>query len=153
LLTIYSRSQQRKRGDGTIVPWIDENLNPFTGDWLSRTRLAAWDNGKWSKEKGGIERGKDYNHSTFCDLIITGLIGLRPETGDSFTVNPLVPPGSWNYFCLDNVLYHGRTITIRYDATGKRYHSGKGLAVFVDGKMAASSAELKALRVDLVGRR
>ena len=26
-------------------------------------------------DKGGKERGKDYNHSTFCDLIINGLIG------------------------------------------------------------------------------
>ena len=59
--------------NGNIVPWIDENLNPFTGDWISRTRLKTWENGTWSKGKGGVERGKDYNHSTFCDLIISGL--------------------------------------------------------------------------------
>jgi len=46
--------------------WIDENLNPFTGDWISRTLLI---------QRGSVipERGKDYNHSTFCDLVISGL--------------------------------------------------------------------------------
>ena len=24
------------------------------------------------------ERGKDYNHSTFCDLVTCGLVGVRP---------------------------------------------------------------------------
>ena len=149
LLTNYARSQQRKREDGVTVPWIDENLNPFNGDWISRTRLSTWENGQWSAEKGGVERGKDYNHSTFCDLVITGLVGLRPEQGDHFTVNPLVPPGAWDYFCLDNLSYHGKTLTIRYDSTGKRYHAGKGLAVYVDGKLAASAGELKPLGVVL----
>jgi hypothetical protein len=27
------------------------------------------------KAKGGEERGKDYNHSTFVDLVINGLLG------------------------------------------------------------------------------
>jgi hypothetical protein len=47
-LRIYTRSQQLKREDGREVPWIDENLNPYTGDWISRTRLKAWENGSWS---------------------------------------------------------------------------------------------------------
>ena len=78
LLLNYSREQKRHLSNGKLVPWIDENLDPYTGDWLSRTRLSTWENGHWSAEKGGAERGKDYNHSTFCDLIITGLIGIRP---------------------------------------------------------------------------
>ena len=34
LLKIYAKSQQLRKETGTIVPWIDENLNPFTGDWI-----------------------------------------------------------------------------------------------------------------------
>ena len=64
LLKIYAKSQHLKREDGKLVPWIDENLNPFTDDWLSRTRLKSWNKGTWDAGKGGIERGKDYNHST-----------------------------------------------------------------------------------------
>jgi hypothetical protein len=149
LLLNYSRSQQRKREDGKIVPWIDENLNPFTGDWLSRTRLAKWENGHWSADKGGVERGKDYNHSTFCDLLITGLIGLRPSQGNSFVVNPLIPAGTWDYFCLDNVLYHGHILTIMYDRNGMHYHRGKGLRVFVDGKSSGSAPTITKLNIKL----
>ena len=80
-LKTYTKSHRLKREDGAVVPWIDENLNPFTGDWIARTRLKSWNNGTWDPGKGGVERGKDYNHSTYCDLIITGLVGLRPQAG------------------------------------------------------------------------
>jgi hypothetical protein len=147
LLTIYSKVQQLKREDGIIVPWIDENLNPFTGDWISRTRLKTWENGTWSQEKGGVERGKDYNHSTFCDLIISGLIGLRPQPDNSLVINPLLPDITWEYFCLDNILYHGKIVTIMYDKTGKKYKKGKGLRVWVDGNAAAASPRLGLLKI------
>src|ERR1017187_511263 len=80
------------------------------------------------------ERGKDYNHSTYCDLIITGLAGLRTRADEVIEVKPLVPDGTWDYFCLDNVLYHGRTLTILYDKSGNRYKKGKGLRVLANGK-------------------
>ncbi len=142
LLTIYTRSHSLRREDGRVVPWIDENLNPQTGDWLSRTRLKTWKNGTWDAGKGGKERGKDYNHSTYCDLIISGLVGLRPRPDDTVEVNPLVPSGAWDWFCLDNVLYHDRILTILWDTTGDRYGRGKGLRVFADGRQIAQSDSL-----------
>ena len=63
-LKVYTKCHQLKREDGKIVPWIDKNINPYTGDWITRTRLKTWENGTWSEKKGGYERGKDYNHST-----------------------------------------------------------------------------------------
>jgi predicted GH43/DUF377 family glycosyl hydrolase len=145
LLRIYAASHRLKRDDGTVVPWIDENLNPFTGDWISRTRLKSWKNGTWDAGKGGPERGKDYNHSTFCDLVISGLIGLRPRADQTVDVNPLVPEGKWDWFCLDNVAYHGRTLTILYDRTGAKYGRGQGLRVLADGKEITASAKLERL--------
>ena len=141
-LQIYTKAHQLKREDGKIVAWIDENLNPHTGDWISRTRLKKWKNGSWSKGKGGKERGKDYNHSTYNDLIITGLVGLRPRSDSVIEVNPLLPANTWNYFCLDNVSYHGHVLTIIWDKSGKKYGKGAGLKVFADGKEIASSEEL-----------
>ena len=118
-------------------PWIDENLNPYTGDWISRTMLL--------KASGKIpERGKDYNHSTFCDPVISGLIGLRPRPDDTIEVNPLAP-SEWNYFCLDQIWYHGRNLTIFFDRTGSHYGKGKGLHVFSDGKEIARSEKLERL--------
>jgi len=121
------------REDGKTVCWIDENLNPFTGDWIARTRLKTWKNGTWDAGKGGYERGKDYNHSTFCDLIINGLIGFRPSDENKFEIFPLVPPDI-EYFAIDNIKYHEHIITILYDRTGKRYNKGNGLKVLIDGK-------------------
>ncbi len=139
----YTKSHQRIRADGTVVPWIDENLNPLTGDWISRTRLKSWKNGTWDPGKGGQERGKDYNHSTYNDLLITGLVGLRPSEGNEVVVNPLVPEEKWEYFCLDNVYYHGCILTIVWDKTGKKYGRGKGLRVFADGKEIAMAETLQ----------
>jgi len=141
-LKIYTKCHQRKREDGKIVPWIDENINPHTGDWISRTRLKKWRNGTWGKGKGGKERGKDYNHSSYNDLIITGLVGLRPRSDDVVEVNPLLPDGTWDYFCLDNVLYHGRVLTIIWDKTGEKYKRGKGLTILAEGKEIARSSTL-----------
>lgn len=39
LLKIYAKSQRLKLDDGRVVPWIDENINPTNGDWISRTLL------------------------------------------------------------------------------------------------------------------
>jgi len=134
-LQIYSNSHRRKLEDGKVVPWIDENLNPFTGDWISRTLLIQ-------RNHKPAERGKDYNHSTFNDLIITGLVGLRPRADNVVEVNPLVPDGKWDYFCLDRIPYHGKSLTIIWDKTGEKYGKGAGLRVLADGKVIASGAKL-----------
>ncbi len=141
-LRIFTRSHKLQRDNGLIVPWIDENLNPYTGDWIARTRLKSWNNGTWDAGKGGKERGKDYNHSSYNDLIITGLVGLRPREDNILEVNPLLPEGTWDYFCLDNVLYRGRIITILWDRSGEKYGQGVGLTVLVDGRKLASAPTL-----------
>lgn len=103
----YTESQYR-RGR----PYIGEYLDETDGQWLM----------------GDRERSKYYNHSTYNDLIITGLIGLRPSMDETVTVHPLIP-STWDYFCIDNLPYHGKLLTIYYDRTGSRYHQGKGLYI------------------------
>jgi len=142
LLKTYARSHRLTLENGQRVPWIDENLNPFTGDWLARTRLKTWNQGTWDPGKGGVERGKDYNHSTFGDLVINGLVGLRPRADDTVEVNPLLPEGTWDYFCLDQVRYHRRWLTILYDRTGDRYGKGRGLRVLADGREIGAMEKL-----------
>ncbi len=113
-MKLYEESQHH-RGR----PYIGEYLDEVTGYWL----------------KGDQERSRYYNHSTYNDLVITGLVGLRPRNDNTVEVNPLVPEGKWDWFCLDDVPYHGHSLTILWDKDGSRYHKGKGLQVMVDGKV------------------
>ncbi|MEI7899461.1 MAG: glycosyl hydrolase family 65 protein [bacterium] len=141
-LQIYAKAQRRTLDDGQAVSWIDEDLDPFTGEWIARKRCEERNAElvkKGEPDKVLRERGKDYNHSSFCDLVITGLVGLRPRADDIVEVHPLVPDGKWDFFCLDNVAYRGHTLTILWDKTGTKYGKGKGLRVFADGREIASS--------------
>jgi alpha-glucosidase len=149
LVSQYSRSHSRQLPDGRTVPWIDENLNPYTGDWISRTRLESGFDTPWPAGKGGVERGKDYNHSTFNDLIITGLVGIRPADAGHLTINPLVPAGAWEYFCLDDLCYRGKTISACWDSTGKRYGRGAGFSVWVDGEEVHRSQTTEKVTIDI----
>ena len=91
-LDIYTRSQRLKLDNGQVVPWIDENLNPLTGVWWARELKL--------RKKTYYGRGDHYNHSSYADLVITGLMGLRPRADDVVEVNPLAPP-EWDWFALD----------------------------------------------------
>jgi hypothetical protein len=146
LLNMYAKSHYRIKDDETRVSWLDENLDPFTGEWLSRRILEDWN---WREDKGGRERGKDYNHSTFTDLIITGLVGLRPREDNVLEVHPLVPEELWDYFCLDRVDYRGKMITIVYDKTGERYGKGTGLSIYIDGVVVGHSERFVRIEVQL----
>ena len=142
LLNTYSNSHRRINKRGEKVFWIDENINPFTGDWISRTMLFA-------RGREPRERGKDYNHSAFCDFIISDLIGIRPSMENSVTIDPLVPENYWDWFCLDNVKYHNSILTVIWDRDGSKYRKGKGFSVFVDGKLRHNSITPEEVKIEL----
>jgi len=130
LLQIYARSHRK---DGK--PYLAEALHPDTGSFEGHD---------------GYNHSEHYFHSGFCDLVITGLVGLTPRDDDSLEVNPLAP-ADWDYFALDDVPYRGHRIGVIWDKTGKRYKLGAGLHVLVDGKPTAKSMTLRSLtlRVEL----
>lgn len=122
----YVKSQHWQGGK----PYIGEYLDEKTGAWL----------------KGDHPRSRWYNHSTFADLLIGGVVGLRPRGDDLVEVWPLLPEGTWDWFALDDVKYHGRTLTILWDRDGKRYGRGAGLIVLADGKEIARGNTLGAVK-------
>ncbi len=124
LLQQYAYSHRMTREDGTVVPFIDEVLHPYTGIWSAREQLK---NMGWQEKKGGYERGKDYNHSLFCDLVLSGLLGIDLTDG-KVTVDPLIPD-SWEYFRVENLWLGGKEYAIYYDKTGTHYDCGKGLHI------------------------
>ena len=58
---------------------------PYIGEYLDEQ------NGTWLKPDS--DRSRYYNHSTFCDLVISGLVGLVPREDNMVVVDPLIPAG------------------------------------------------------------
>ena len=111
-------------------PDLQEDYNPDTGNVIV-----------------GLPRSNHYNHSDYDDLVISGLVGLRPRADNVLEVNPLIPtdPNSTNsidYFCLENVPYHGQLVTIVYDREGRHYKKGAGLSVYVNGRQVLAPSAL-----------
>jgi hypothetical protein len=115
-------------------PYVAEAHDPDQPDWIY----------------DGYSHSEDYNHSSFDDLVISGLIGVRPSLGDRLTIKPLVP-ATWDHFALENVPYHGHNVTVLYDRDGSHYHAGAGFAVYVDGKRMLGQASVGDVSVP-VGR-
>lgn len=124
LLTQYAKSHYRITENGTKVDWIDEVRHPLRDEWSSRELLKDWG---WREDKGGYERGKDYNHSTFCDLIISGIVGVKTDS-ETLTVEPIIPK-NWEWFKLENLYYRGKKYTVIYDKYGTKYNYGKGIVI------------------------
>jgi len=118
ILRLYTEQHYLSTGELNL----QEDYNPDTG-----------------KPIVGLARSHHYNHSGYNDLIITGLCGIRPSEGNTLIINPLVD-NSIQYFCLEDIIYHGHTITVVYDKDGNKYKLGKGLTVLVDGKKAFAKA-------------
>jgi hypothetical protein len=121
----YTHSQH---ADGK--PYIGEYLDETTGQWIN----------------GSNGRSRFYNHSTYADLLITGVVGLVPRPDGTLEINPLLPENTWDWFCLDDVKYHGRTLAILWDKDGSHYHRGSGLTLFADGKAIAHSDALREIK-------
>ena len=117
---------QRKNGQ----PYVAEAHHPDEDRWI-------YDGGNHSE---------DYNHSTFDDLVLSGLLGIRPQADNSVRIAPLVP-AAWNSFGLENVPYHGHNLTVLWDRDGTKYGHGTGLGVWVDGVEVARQAGLSPLTV------
>lgn len=105
LLLTYAHSHRDT--DGT--PYLDENMDPETGIWLAREIMREWNN-----PKKNPERGQHYNHSSFIDLVMTGICGIRPTLENTLTVHPLGT--SLQGFALTDVPYHGHLLDVEWDA-------------------------------------
>jgi hypothetical protein len=106
-------------------PYIGEYADETTGQWIN----------------GVNGRSRYYNHSTFADLLITGVVGVRPRADRAVEIDPLLPERVWNWFCLDGVQYHGHLLTVLWDRDGSHYQRGPGLVLLVDGRENARRPE------------
>jgi hypothetical protein len=124
----YTRSQVYD-----ALPYIGEYQDETTGAWL----------------KARDPRSFYYNHSTYADLLITGLVGLRPRADDTIEISPLLPPEAWPWFCLEGVRYHKHDLTILWDRDGSHFGGAAGLALQIDGKEVARTPRLERMTASL----
>ncbi|MET0238329.1 MAG: discoidin domain-containing protein [Sphingobium sp.] len=101
----------------------------------------------------GLDRSHHYFHSGYNDLILTGMVGIRPRADDVLEVNPLLPdpgdPQALAWFRVQDIPYHGHSIAVAWDADGSHYKRGRGLSIEVDGQEVARRATLGRLTVPL----
>ncbi len=101
----------------------------------------------------GLDRSHHYFHSGFNDLVLTGLVGIRPRADDVLEVNPLLPdaadPQSLAWFRVQDVPYHGHKIAVTWDIDGSHYRRGKGLSIEVDGREVARRDTLGRVEVPI----
>ncbi len=115
----YAHMHRITEENGYTHCFIDEVMHPFEYKWTAREILMSRDTND--------QRGKDYNHSTFCDLVIRGLIGIDAND-DTLTVNPRIF-GIWDYFSLENITFKKQTYDIFYDSDGTHFKKGAGLRI------------------------
>jgi hypothetical protein len=121
LLRIFARSHRRAGR-----PYLAEALHPDTGSFEGHD---------------SPHHSEHYFHSSFNDLIITGLLGLQPRADDRLVLEPLAPL-AWPFFAMENIPYHGHSLSVYWDHDGARYGRGPGFRLLVDGKLLASSNRL-----------
>ncbi|KAM3526550.1 hypothetical protein NHJ13051_003390 [Beauveria bassiana] len=127
LLETYAKTLYK---NGT--PYVAEAHHPTEDRWMY----------------DGRDHSEDYNHSTFVDNVLAGLLGLRGRPDNHLTIRPLVP-SSWAYFAVENMAYHGRSITVLWDESGNRYNQGAGFRVYVDGTLVLHRDAVEQVTVDV----
>ncbi|MGW4517438.1 MGH1-like glycoside hydrolase domain-containing protein [Streptomyces sp. NPDC004393] len=120
-LQTYAKTQMRGG-----QPYVAEAHAPDVNQWIY----------------DGYDHSEDYNHSTFDDLVLSGLLGLRPQAGGNLRMQPLVP-ADWDHFAAENVPYHGHNITLLWDRDGTHYGQGPGMKIYIDGRLSRTSPTLR----------
>lgn len=128
LLHIFAASHRK---DGK--PYLAEALNPDTGSFEGHD---------------SYNHSEHYFHSSFNDLVITGLVGLKTRDDDILEIEPLAP-SDWQWFALDDLSYRGHRLSIYWDKNALHYNRGKGFNVLCDGKKLVSAAGLGKLTAKL----
>ncbi len=110
--------------DGKRYNYIGEVMLPDQHVWHAH---------EWFKGKdvpitnGGADRGRDYNHSTFIDLVLRGLCGINVKS-NTLNVNPRID-GVWDWFKIENLTFKRQTYNVYYDKTGKVFNKGAGVII------------------------
>ena len=147
LLRQYARQHTKTFAvNDTAVPngsgHIFENLHADLGYWNNRQRM-------YSRNDENKNMGDDYNHSTYIDLVLSGLLGIRPQEDGSIHIRPLLSP-MVSGFAVDHVNIRGKILTLVWDRDGTTYDTvDQGLTVLIDGVKVSHSSTIELLEIPL----
>ena len=165
-LSQYARMHTKGVADEVPAgqPFVGESFHPVDGYWLTRRIM-------FERRTGDRRRGDHYLHSSFADLVLSGLVGLYVSldndderrgraTDDAhgpvlrprpvrIVVDPLFETGQLHWFLARSIQVRGHTVDVAYDADGSRYSGLVGLSIWLDGNLAAHAETLKRLAVSL----
>lgn len=101
--------------------------------------------GEWyipsdGKEFGGV---RDYFHSTFPDMIISDLLGIKADYDGALHIEPLLPVDAWDSFYLGDLNIAGHSVDIVWNKDWEPKEEGNQawLCVWVDGELKTKSSE------------
>ena len=110
----------------TKAQFLDGDLAyPWTGEFYNG-ESSAWRTGE-----------RDYNHSTYMDIVIADLAGLRPRSDDAIEVRPAID-ASMPSFAIDGIRYHNHDVTIAWNPPNDEAEPPDGLRgyrVYIDGEL------------------
>ena len=142
---MHTRGRARDVPDGQ--PFVGESFHGEDGYWLTRELL-------YQRKQGDRKRGDHYLHSSYVDLVLGGLCGLHVTLDDAavastLVIEPLFSPTQIGHFAAVGVRVHGRDVDVAFDIDGTHYGGSPGLAVWLDGQLAAHMKTLGRLEVPL----
>ena len=73
LLAQYARAHTKSYRGGSTPPGIDEDLHPDEGWWITREKLL-----RTMPNNPHKDRGEHYFHSSYVDVVVSGLGGIVP---------------------------------------------------------------------------
>lgn len=128
---------------------VFENLHPDLGYWNNRKIM-------YGRNDPNRDMGDEYNHSTFCDLILSGLFGIRPQPNGIVHINPLVP-SFISKFVVDHVRIQGENIlsltwndgSARDQQISNAHPHPPGLTVYLNGNVFAHRSDMGFLKIQL----
>lgn len=102
--------------------WLDEDLDPDTGAWRTRDWRLRHD-----PDRAAI--GRDYQHSTFADLVLSGLLGIDVDD-EGVSADPLPEAvEALGWFEANGLVLAGRDVAVSWSpADGLRLTVGSDTA-------------------------
>lgn len=86
--------------------WLDEDLDPDSGEWITR----AW---RRRNQPERAEIGRDYQHSTFADLLYAGLLGVR-RIDAGVAIDPLPAASALDWFEVERLRIGADPVSIAW---------------------------------------